>query len=87
MKSADLTQPPIISSHQNRIPLRRWLLWMVVAAALVVAVVLFAFNPEQTNFYPICVLKNEQQGGHVLHAAVCAQATKCCTATSPQRFT
>ena len=58
MKSADSTQPPIISSYQNRPTLRRWLLWIVVAAALVVAGVLFAFNPEQSSFYPTCVFKS-----------------------------
>lgn len=56
MNSADSRQPPVISAHTT-LRRHRWFVWIIGVAALVLAVVLFAFNPESSTFYPICVFK------------------------------
>jgi hypothetical protein len=56
MKFADSTQPPVISDERKSERRYRFL-WMIIAAVLVLAVVLFRFDPEQSNFYPHCAFK------------------------------
>jgi hypothetical protein len=54
MKSAD-AQPPIISEH-NKSKSHLWL-WMVSSVVIILAAIVFAFDPQRSGFYPICVFK------------------------------
>jgi hypothetical protein len=72
MNSADSSQPPVISEH-NTTKSPRWLVWILLSAGAVLAVILFAFDPSQTSFYPICVFKKAT--GYSCPACGCLRAS------------
>ncbi len=71
MNSAQPTQPPIISDHVK--PRRRWPIWILGAVGIILAIVLFAFDPTQSTFYPVCMFKKAT--GWSCPACGCLRAT------------